>query len=70
MGITQRSNGTDQVMTLANLAMLCGHVGKPSTGVNPLRGQANVQGACDMGCLVNVFPGYQHVTDDKHRENG
>jgi predicted molibdopterin-dependent oxidoreductase YjgC len=49
MGITQRSNGTDMVMTLANLAMLCGHVGKPSTGVNPLRGQSNVQGACDLG---------------------
>ena len=67
MGITQRSNGTDMVMTLANLAMLCGHVGKPSTGVNPLRGQANVQGACDMGCLVNVFPGYQRVTDEEAR---
>ena len=64
MGITQRSNGTDMVMTLANLAMLCGQVGKPSTGVNPLRGQSNVQGACDLGCLVNVFPGYQRVTDD------
>jgi predicted molibdopterin-dependent oxidoreductase YjgC len=67
MGITQRSNGTDLVMTLANMAMLCGHVGKRSTGVNPLRGQANVQGACDVGCLVNVFPGYQRVTDDKAR---
>ncbi len=67
MGITQRSNGTDMVMTLANLAMLCGHVGKPSTGVNPLRGQANVQGACDLGCLVNVYPGYQRVTDDEKR---
>jgi formate dehydrogenase alpha subunit len=68
MGITQRSNGTDNVMTLANLSMLCGQIGKPSTGVNPLRGQANVQGACDVGCLVNVFPGYQRVTDDKVRE--
>ena len=67
MGITQRSNGTDMVMTLANLAMLCGQVGKPSTGVNPLRGQANVQGACDLGCLVNVYPGYQAVTDDEKR---
>lgn len=67
MGITQRSNGTDMVMTLANLAMLCGQVGKPSTGVNPLRGQANVQGACDLGCLVNVFPGYQAVTDEAKR---
>lgn len=68
MGITQRSNGTDNVMTLANLSMLCGQIGKASTGVNPLRGQANVQGACDVGCLVNVFPGYQRVTDKKQRE--
>jgi predicted molibdopterin-dependent oxidoreductase YjgC len=68
MGITQRSNGTDLVMTLANLAMLCGQVGKSSSGVNPLRGQANVQGACDVGCLVNVFPGYQRVTDDAKRK--
>jgi formate dehydrogenase alpha subunit len=68
MGITQRSNGTDNVMTLANLSMLCGQIGKPSTGVNPLRGQSNVQGACDVGCLVNVFPGYQRVTDEKARE--
>ena len=67
MGITQRSNGTDLVMTLANMAMLCGQVGKASTGVNPLRGQANVQGACDVGGLVNVLPGYQHVTDDEKR---
>lgn len=69
MGITQRSNGTDMVMTLANLAMLCGQVGKPSTGVNPLRGQSNVQGACDMGCLVDVLPGYQRVTDDAKRKS-
>lgn len=68
MGITQRSNGTDMVMTLANLAMLCGQVGKRATGVNPLRGQSNVQGACDMGGLVNVFPGYVHVTDTPKRE--
>jgi len=68
MGITQRSNGTDMVMTLANLAMLCGQVGKRSTGVNPLRGQANVQGACDLGCLVNVFPGYQSVSDEAKRQ--
>jgi formate dehydrogenase alpha subunit len=68
MGITQRSNGTDNVMTLANLSMLCGQIGKPATGVNPLRGQANVQGACDVGCLVNVFPGYQRVTDKKARK--
>ena len=68
MGITQRSNGTDLVMMLANLTMLCGQIGKPSTGLNPLRGQSNVQGACDMGCLVNVLPGYQPVTDGEKRK--
>ena len=63
MGITQHSHGTDNVMATANLAMLTGSVGKPSTGVNPLRGQNNVQGACDLGGLPNVYPGYQRVTD-------
>jgi len=63
MGITQHVNGTDQVKALANLAMLCGNVGIPRAGLNPLRGQNNVQGACDMGGLPNVFPGYQPVTD-------
>ena len=67
MGITQRRNGTELVMTLANLAMLCGQVGKPSTGVNPLRGQSNVQGACDVGALPNFLPGYQPVTDAAKR---
>jgi formate dehydrogenase major subunit len=61
LGITQHITGTDNVKSLANLAMLCGHIGRPSTGVNPLRGQNNVQGACDMGALPNVFPGYQYV---------
>ncbi len=68
MGITQRSNGTDLVLTLANLALLCGQIGKPSTGVNPLRGQSNVQGACDMGALPDVLPGYQRVTDEAKRK--
>ena len=63
MGITQHTTGVDNVKTLANLAMLTGHVGRPSTGVNPLRGQNNVQGACDMGGLPNVFSGYQPVAD-------
>ena len=63
MGITQHSHGTDNVMATANLAMLTGNVGKPLTGVNPLRGQNNVQGACDLGALPNVYPGYQAVTD-------
>lgn len=62
MGITQHSHGTDNVLATANLAMLTGNVGKPSSGVNPLRGQNNVQGACDMGALPNVFPGYQAVS--------
>jgi formate dehydrogenase alpha subunit len=64
MGITQHTTGTDNVMSIANLAMLTGHVGKESTGVNPLRGQSNVQGACDMGCLPNFYPGYQKVADE------
>ncbi|MBE0478842.1 formate dehydrogenase subunit alpha [Candidatus Aerophobetes bacterium] len=68
MGITQHITGTDNVLALANLAMLCGMVGKKSTGVNPLRGQNNVQGACDMGALPDVFPGYQSVEDKKIRE--
>jgi len=63
MGITQHSHGTDNVISTANLAMLTGNIGKPSTGVNPLRGQNNVQGACDLGALPNVYPGYQAVTD-------
>ncbi|MEW6082756.1 MAG: formate dehydrogenase subunit alpha [Bacillota bacterium] len=67
MGITQHTTGTDNVMSIANLAMLTGNVGRESTGVNPLRGQNNVQGACDMGALPNVFPGYQKVDDDAAR---
>jgi len=63
MGITQHTNGTDNVLSIANLAMLCGQIGKPNSGVNPLRGQNNVQGACDMGGLPNVFSGYQRVDD-------
>jgi len=63
MGITQHITGTDNVKSLANLAMLCGHIGKPGTGVNPLRGQNNVQGACDMGGLPNVFTAYQPVSN-------
>lgn len=61
MGITQHTSGTHNVMAIANLSMLTGHIGKLSSGVNPLRGQNNVQGACDMGALPNVFPGYQAV---------
>jgi formate dehydrogenase alpha subunit len=68
MGITQHTVGTDNVKTLANLAMLCGNVGILGGGVNPLRGQNNVQGACDMGALPNVFSGYQAVTDPANRK--
>ncbi|MFH1719310.1 MAG: formate dehydrogenase subunit alpha, partial [Planctomycetota bacterium] len=63
MGITQHTTGTDNVLSLANLAMLTGNIGKESAGVNPLRGQNNVQGACDLGALPNVYPGYQSVED-------
>ncbi len=68
MGITQHINGTDAVKSVANLAMLCGNIGIEGGGVNPLRGQNNVQGACDMGCLPNVFPAYQSVTIPDVRE--
>ena len=67
MGITQHSHGTDNVLAVANLAMLTGNVGKPSSGVNPLRGQNNVQGACDIGALPNVFTGYQQVANEEAR---
>lgn len=63
MGITQHICGVDNVKSCANLVMLTGNIGIPGTGVNPLRGQNNVQGACDMGALPNVFSGYQAVTD-------
>ncbi|MCG3222752.1 MAG: formate dehydrogenase subunit alpha [Candidatus Heimdallarchaeota archaeon] len=63
MGITQHTTGTDNVLSLANLAMITGNIGRPGAGVNPLRGQNNVQGACDLGGLPNVYPGYQRVDD-------
>ncbi len=68
MGVTQQTTGTDNVLCIANLAMLTGNVGRPNTGVNPLRGQNNVQGACDMGALPNVYPGYQKVEDSGVRD--
>ncbi len=61
LGITEHVSGTMNVMSCANIAMLTGHLGRPGTGVNPIRGQNNVQGACDMGALPNVYPGYQNV---------
>ncbi len=68
MGITQHISGVRNVMTLANLQMLLGNMGIPGGGVNPLRGQNNVQGACDMGGLPDVYPAYQKVTDETARE--
>jgi formate dehydrogenase alpha subunit len=63
MGITQHTTGVDNVKSCCNIALLCGNVGVAGGGVNPLRGQNNVQGACDMGGLPNVFTGYQPVSD-------
>jgi formate dehydrogenase major subunit len=68
MGITQHISGTDNVKSTANLAMLCGNVGIEGGGVNPLRGQNNVQGACDMGGLPNVYPAYQQVASEDARK--
>ncbi|MFC1992165.1 formate dehydrogenase subunit alpha, partial [Chloroflexota bacterium] len=68
MGITQHAHGTDNVLAVANLAMLTGNVGKLSTGVNPLWGQNNVQGACDLGSLPDVYTDYQLVVDQAVRE--
>ncbi len=68
MGITQHVTGVANVLACANLQMLLGNVGVPGGGVNPLRGQNNVQGACDMGGLPNVFPGYQNVTLPENRQ--
>lgn len=64
LGITEHTTGTENVMTLANLAMITGHLGHESAGINPLRGQNNVQGACDMAALPNNFPGYQNSYDE------
>ena len=68
MGITQHTSGTDNVCALANLAMITGNLGKPGAGLNPLRGQNNVQGASDMGCAPTVFPGYQPCNDEANCE--
>ena len=61
LGVTEHSTGTEGVMSLSNLAMLCGKLGRPGCGVNPIRGQNNVQGACDMGADPEKFPGYQNL---------
>ena len=67
LGITELSTGTDNVRSLGNLSMLCGNIGRPGVGVNPLRGQNNVQGACDMGAYPNVFSGYQKCETAENR---
>ncbi len=67
MGVTQHATGTDNVLACANLALLCGHVGRPGTGLFPLRGQNNVQGASDMGALADLLPGYIPVSDGEGR---
>ena len=68
LGVTEHSQGTTTVMAMANLAMATGNIGKLGAGVNPLRGQNNVQGACDMGSFPHEFTGYRHVSDDATRE--
>lgn len=68
MGITQHAHGTENVNCIANLALLTGNIGREFTGINPLRGQNNVQGACDAGCLPGVYPGYQRVDIPQVRE--
>ena len=63
LGVTEHSQGTTAVMALANLAMATGNIGRPGVGMNPLRGQNNVQGSCDMGSFPHEFPGYRHISD-------
>ncbi|MFA5237276.1 MAG: formate dehydrogenase subunit alpha [Methanoregula sp.] len=67
LGITELTTGTDNVRSMGNLALLTGNIGRPGVGVNPLRGQNNVQGACDMGAYPNVFSGYQAVAIPENR---
>jgi formate dehydrogenase major subunit len=68
LGVTEHSQGSTTVMGIANLAMLTGNLGRPGVGVNPLRGQNNVQGACDMGSFPHELPGYRHVSQDATRD--
>ena len=64
LGVTEHSTGTEGVMALSNMALVCGKLGRPGCGVNPIRGQNNVQGACDMGAMPTDFPGYQKAADE------
>lgn len=68
LGMTEHTVGTDNIISMANLALVCGHVGKEFSGIYPMRGQNNVQGACDMGALPNVYSGYQLVADEEARK--
>ncbi|WP_201830922.1 formate dehydrogenase subunit alpha [Microvirga zambiensis] len=68
LGVTEHSQGSTMVMGMANIAMATGNIGKPGCGVNPLRGQNNVQGSCDMGSFPHEFSGYRHVSDDATRQ--
>ena len=67
LGVTEHSQGSTMVMGMANLAMATGNVGRDGVGVNPLRGQNNVQGSCDMGSFPHELPGYRHISDDSAR---
>ncbi|TXM67963.1 formate dehydrogenase subunit alpha [Methylobacterium sp. WL103] len=69
LGVTEHSQGSTMVMGMANIAMATGNIGKLGAGVNPLRGQNNVQGSCDMGSFPHELPGYRHVSDDATRES-
>jgi formate dehydrogenase major subunit len=68
LGVTEHSQGSTTVMAIANLAMLTGNIGRPGVGVNPLRGQNNVQGACDMGSFPHELPGYRHISGTEVRD--
>ncbi|WP_404420576.1 formate dehydrogenase subunit alpha [Thalassospira australica] len=68
LGVTEHSQGSTTVMAIANLAMATGNIGRPGVGVNPLRGQNNVQGSCDMGSFPHELPGYRHIADDATRD--
>src|SRR5690606_9671630 len=67
LGVTEHSQGSTAVMAIANLAMATGNIGRPGVGVNPLRGQNNVQGSCDMGSFPHELPGYRHISEDATR---
>ena len=69
LGVTEHQTGTENAMAIANLALVCGQIGRPATGIMALRGQNNVQGASDLGPLPATLPGYQSVTDPVSREN-